>query len=333
MKLLFVLIALLPQAWGMPTAEGLFRNANNKELTGNLIVVTAMIERMPMMAGQSETAQVQQEVTLAKPLYYKWLLSLERDKLVDMIQVTYDQAQMKENQVRSTRYLPDLLKVVGSDNSLERSLFYGLMGVLALNRSELIAPTLTKYAQGFVTNAELMSRDKKNLYQQYKEYLEMKKKDEDVEANSPLKPEDPERAKAVSEILAAPMYRDAENVELVRIRGKLQWKVDLKNMLAYFSNEDHRLRQIDYQSPLGDISIRADDYVLFDGAHELPKTVIINDMSGAAWRLRFLGLSHLNNKRTPFTKRAQQYASAAKEGQSGRDQEEVATQINPPFIF
>lgn len=330
----FTLLGLFSsQLHSMPTAEGLFRNSNNKELTGNLIVVTAMVE--PIIA-QAEIAATQVEeaaIVQPKPSYYKWLMSLERENHIDLIQVTYNNSQLKENQVVFSRYLPDVKRVVADDNSLERSLFYGLLGTLVLNDSQLLAPTLSKYSQGFVANKELMSRDKVELYRQYKDYLEKKQKEDNVEANSPLKPENPELAKLVQETLAAPMYRNAENVKLIRVNNNLMWEVDLKNIVAYFSNEDHRLSRLDYQSPLGDLSLKVDDYVLFDGAHELPKTLIINDMSGKSWRVKFLGLSHINNRNTAFTKRAQDYATAAKNNQGTTESEVQQEIVSPPFVF
>jgi hypothetical protein len=331
MKILVLFLILVSfKSFAMPTAEGLFRNANNKDLAGNLIVITAMAERIE---GKRDDSSELENEKIQIPVYYKWLLSLEREKIIDLIQVSYNDAQMKEQQVVATRYLPELSKVVALDNSLERSLFYGLLGVFTLNSSRLITPVFTKHAQGFVSNQELMSRDKVHLYKQYKNYLENRQQ-VDEEANSPLKPEDPEKAKIVEEILTSPMYRDAENVKLERINGKLMWVVDFKNLTAKFSNEDHRLRRLEYQSPMGDIDIRTDEFILFNGSHELPKTMIYKDLAGKRWRLRFLGLSHLNNRNTPFTKRAEQYMNLAKE--NAKKIEMLApniTTLTPPFIF
>lgn len=341
--ILFILLTLAAQA--TPTAEGLFRNVSNKEPSGNLIVVTAMVEQMSSLTKDTATAAVNtpmlsSPVREEKPVYYKWLISLEREHAIDLIQVSYTSSQMKTNQVKEVRYFPDLSKVIASDNSLERSLFYGLMGVLVLNESTILKNTLSKYAQGFVPNKELMSKDKINLYQRYKEYLSKRQDDEML--RSPLEPEEEEKAQLVKETLNAPMYKDVGNVKLIRTDGELVWRIDLKSVVALFSNEDHRLKKVDYQSPLGDLRIIADEYVLFDGGHELPKTMIYKDMAGKSWKLRFTGLSHLTSRNTAFTKRAQEYADFAKANAILLQKKKVGpatsaapelVQTDPPFVF
>lgn len=338
MKKLVLVIALgLSQATlAMPTAEGLFRNVSNKEPTGNLIVVTAQVEplEMPLKENSLITAPATgpaTEAVIQKPAYYKWLISLEREKHIDVIQVTYNHADLKENHVKSTRYLPDLKKIVSADSSLERSMFYGILSMFVLNESEIIGGLMNKYAQGYVSNKELMSREKLNLYYRYKDYLEKRQANETLV--SPLEPEDAEKVQVVKETMAAPMYRDAGNVKLIRSEGELVWKVDLKSVAAFFSNEGHRLKRLEYQSPLGDLKMMADDYVLFNGTHELPKTVIIKDMAQKSWKVRFTGLSHLNNRSTPFTKRAQEYAEHAKSNTPKVPAPTNVVQVAPPFIF
>lgn len=308
------LISLVTTLNAAPTAEGLFRNVSNKETTGNLIVVTAQIEEFAAPIKENSLIQTtqsipEQEVQPDGPVYVKWLISIERERIVDVIQVLYNDPQMKKVSSAGVRYFPEFKKMMKNDSSIERSLFYALFMMLTLNDSELVGSVMTKYAQGYIPNKELMSREKINLYYRYKEYLE--KRQDDPSLVSPLEPEDEERAKQVQEILTTPMYRDANNVKLVRFDSELAWHVDVKNMQAYFSNEMHRLKRLDYQSPLGDIRILFDDYVLFNGTHELPKTVIIKDMSQKSWKLRFTGLSHLNSSKA-FTERAKDYAEAAK---------------------
>lgn len=334
-KLVLIFLMISNQSLcAMPTVEGLFRNVSNKEPTGNLIVVTAQVEplELPLKENSLITApMVSSTQDNLKPAYYKWLISLEREGYIDMIQVSYSGADLKEGQVKSTRYLPGLRKVVASDSSLERSLFYGLLSMFVLNESAMIGGILSKYAQGYVSNKDLMSREKLNLYYRYKDYLEKRQVNDTL--TSPLEPEDTEKAQVVKETMAAPMYRDVGNVKLMRADGELVWKVDLKSMMAYFSNEGHRLKRLEYQSPLGDLKLIADDYVLFNGTHELPKTVIIKDMAQKSWKLRFTGLSHLNNRSTPFTKRAQEYAEHAKGNATKTVASPDVVQVRPPFIF
>lgn len=339
-KLAFTLLFIASSnALAIPTVEGLFRNVNNKEPSGNLIVVTAMVSQMPSAAaatGLLQPSDIETGQEIKKPAYYKWLVSLEKEQTIDVIQVSYDDQSLKEEYVKTSRYFPDLRKVVENDSSLERGVFYGLMSVLVLNDSSVLKNILNKYAQGFVSNKELMSKEKIHLYQRYKSYLEQRQNDEAL--TSPLEPEDQEKQLAVKEVLAAPMYKDAGNVSLNREGGELYWKVDLKSITALFGNEDHRLKKIEYQSPLGDIRVIADEYVLFNGSHELPKTMIYKDMAGVNWRVQFTGLSHLNTRSTPFTKRAQDYAEAAKsfrKRQSAQvsDLENKIEQVQPSFIF
>lgn len=337
MKRIFLIyIALMSTStYAIPTIEGLFRNVSNKEVSGNLLVVTAQIEIFEQPLSENKlivaplvtSTEGQEENNISQPRYVKWLISLERENLIDVIQVSYKDATMKTVAPEGTRYFPDFKKMVLADNSLERSLFYSLLTVLTLNESEFMGAFMSKYAQGYVTNKELMSREKINLYYRYKEYLEKRQDDESL--RSPLDPEETEKAQQVKELIDSPMYRDAGNVRLVKSNGQLAWRADLKNMQAYFSNEIHRLKQIDYQSPLGDLKLVLDDYVLFNGAHELPKNLIFKDMAQKTWRVRFTGLSHLSSRNKAFSTRAQEYADAAKSPAPAVDY--IITPV--PFIF
>jgi len=340
MKIIAAIISLViaSNVQAVPTVEGLFRNVNNKEPSGNLIVVTAMVSKMETAspAGMGEEVEKESAEETKKPAFYKWLISLEKEQSIDVIQVSYEDQSLKEDSVVASKYFPDLKKIVENDSSLERGMFYGLMSVLVLNDSSVLKNILNKYSQGFVSNKELMSREKINLYHRYKVYLEQRQSDEALV--SPLEPEDQEKLSSVKETLSAPMYKDAGNVSLSREASELYWKVDLKSITALFGNEDHRLRKIEYQSPLGDLRVIADEYVLFNGSHELPKTMIDKDMAGVNWRVQFTGLSHLNTRSTPFTKRAQDYADAAKtyrKKQSAKATEQTVKlqQVQPTFIF
>lgn len=340
MKLIAVLMTFIisTNASAVPTVEGLFRNVNNKEPSGNLIVVTAMVSKMEIVptVGMIDETVAESTQVQKKPAFYKWLISLEKENSIDIIQVSYDDQSLKEDTVTASKYFPDLKKIIENDSSLERGMFYGLMSVLVLNDASVLKNILNKYSQGFVSNKELMSKEKISLYQRYKAYLEQRQNDEALV--SPLEPEDQEKQTYVKETLSAPMYKDAGNVSLSREASELYWKVDLKSITALFGNEDHRLRRVEYQSPLGDLRVIADEYVLFNGSHELPKTVIYKDMAGVNWRVQFTGLSHLNTRSTPFTKRAQDYADAAKafrKKQNAKpvDQTVKVEQVQPTFIF
>ncbi len=340
MKLIALILSLIvaTSASAVPTVEGLFRNVNNKEPSGNLIVVTAMVSKMPTISPEGMGEGLVGEVAeiIQKPAFFKWLISLEKEQSIDVIQVSYENQSLKEDSVTATKYFPDLKKIIENDSSLERGMFYGLMSVLVLNDASVLKNILNKYSQGFVSNKELMSREKINLYHRYKIYLEQRQNDEAL--MSPLEPEDQEKLLSVKEVLSAPMYKDAGNVSLSREASELYWKVDLKSITALFGNEDHRLKRVEYQSPLGDLRIIADEYVLFNGSHELPKTMIYRDMAGVNWRVQFTGLSHLNTRSTPFTKRAQEYAEAAKSYRKKQtakpaDLTEKVEQVQPTFIF
>src|SRR5690606_10198808 len=95
------LISLVTTLNAAPTAEGLFRNVSNKETTGNLIVVTAQIEEFAAPIKENSLIQTtqsipEQEVQPDGPVYVKWLISIERERIVDVIQVLYNDPQMKK---------------------------------------------------------------------------------------------------------------------------------------------------------------------------------------------------------------------------------------------
>jgi hypothetical protein len=253
----------------VPTEEGLLRNLSNADLPGSFITVKMMV--------QSLSEQEKSE-------YLKIQLALEGTRII-ALQTIYSNGQMLNSQVKSAKYIPDLLTQIKREKVPERSLFYGVMMMLTTNRSAGFEAFLEKNGVSVVKNKTILNEDKMKLLRAYRAHLVNSKGRSD--AGSPLNPGDPKAKEKVLELFRANTFERAKNVELVKKDNEFMWKVDWKSAQGFFSNEERQFREIDYNTGVGDaqIKIEASNYLLFNGTNELPKYLNMKDSKGNLFKL------------------------------------------------
>ena len=79
--------------------------------------------------------------------------------------------------------------------------------------------------------------------------------------------------------------------------------MDWKSTKAYFSNEERRLRILDYTVADTTVKLEANDYVLFNGTNELPKMITFKDSRGMISKLQILSLDTKNNREKKLNER------------------------------
>ena len=301
---LFLLLIFCSSSFGAaPSIEGLFRNPNSQDIDGNLVVLKAMIEREAT------------EEEYFKPAYYKFIFSIEGEDRVKFLQVEYTEGKMSKSDVVSTLFLNNFMSKVKNDELVERSLFYSLLTMYGLNKSEAISSILKRYSQNFVSNKDSLNKDKVELFNKYKEYLTAVKGAEEGQEDlkSPLDSEDEEEKKRIKEIKASSMYSENQSLKLIKDGRNFFLNLDLNGVTARFTNEEHRLVRMKVVKGTTEVESFFSDYILFNGRHELPKHVLIKDQEGANYNVRFLGLNVINNTGDNLAKRALSYKKIEEE--------------------
>ncbi|PIK14284.1 hypothetical protein [Halobacteriovorax sp. JY17] len=286
-----------------PSIEGLFRNPNSQDIDGNLVVLKAMIERDAT------------EEEYFKPSYYKFIFSIEPEDRIKFLQVEYSEGKMSNNDVVSTLFLNNFLPKVKNDELIERSLFYSLLTMYGLNKSEAISSILKRYSQNFISNKESLNKDKVELFNKYKKYLTAVKESEETteELKSPLESEDEEEKKKIQEIRSSSMYSENQSLRLIKDGRSFFLNLDLNGVTARFTNEEHRLVRMKVIRGTDEVESFFSDYILFNGRHELPKHILIKDQGGINYHVRFLGLNVINNTGDDLSKRALSYKKIEEE--------------------
>lgn len=272
-KLLIVMTISFAAHASVPTEEGLLRNLNNADLPGQYITVKSMVQSL------TEADKVD---------YVRFQISLDNPNSIALLQTTYSNGQMLNSQIKSVKYIPDLLTQIRREKAPEKSLFYGVLMMLTTNRSNGMEAFLEKNGVTVVKNKTILNEDKIKLLRAYRSHLVNNKGKGD--AGSPLNPEDPKNKEKVLDLFRSNTFKRAKNIELVKKDNEFMWKVDWKSAQGFFSNEERQFRAIDYSTPDTQIKIEASSYLLFNGTNELPKFMNVKDSAGQLYKIQTLGL-------------------------------------------
>ena len=292
-----LLIASATTNAAVPTEEGLLKNLNNAAIPGNLITIKALVQPQ----GGTGVGNIGAEADVVKSDYYKFIISLENPNSISLLQIAYSNAQMQNAQIRDVKYISDLMSFIKKEKTIERGMFYSVLMMLTTNRSQGLELFLEKSGVQVVKNKNILNEDKMKLLKAYRTYLATNKGK--GEANSPLNPSDPQSKSKVIELFRANTFVRSSNIELVKIESEFFWRVDWKSTKAYFSNEERRLRMIDFTTADATAKIEANDYVLFNGTNELPKTMTFKDTKGQSSKIQIISLDTKNNREKKLNER------------------------------
>lgn len=322
-KIFLILVMSLSVNANIPTTEGLFRNGSNADVSASLIVVKFLIEKEisdEALNLAPDASAAKEEVVFTeknqKPVYVKFLISLAPNDRVQLIQVSYSSGKMLDSQIIDVRYYSNLIdKIVKTDK--KTALFYSLLSSLALNRSDELDSFLKLNSKNYKSNDELVDPEKKALYSKYKRFLNLTKEDESLKESmdNPYRPQDPDIAKVVNKVKASPYMKRDENVSLVKENNQFFWKVSLDTMEAFFENDNLHLEKLSYGKVDKDLRVTLDDYILFNGNHEMPKHIKILDPENQL-NIRTLSLAHLNMANKSMNTRYSEYMAILKEANS-----------------
>jgi len=298
-SLLLFLISFTALA-SVPTEEGLLKNLNNEGINGNIITIKAMLQNTSgILNTPTETEMA------SKPDYYKFIISLENKNAVALLQVGYTSSQMLNTQIRDLKYIPDLLAAIKREKTPERGMFYSVLMMLTTNRSQGIEAFLEKSGVQITRNKNILNEDKMKLLRNYRTYLASNKGKGD--ASSPLNPSDPQSKARVVELFRANTFQRSKNIELIKMENEFMWQVNWKTVKAYFSNEERRLRIMEFSSGNSVIRLTAKDYIQFSSVNELPKFITFKGLNGVLSKMQILGLDVKTNREKSLPERFDEF--------------------------
>ncbi len=343
MKIITIILSTLIISLGagqvqgaIPTAEGLFRNGSNHDLDGNIALIDLVItevenkkfmESTPVVNSllSSEGTEAAIERNLMGPRYLRFIFD-SHDKGFKLLQLDYSSSNHSDSNVTGAYASTALRGKLNDEGYVERQLFYSILSMYSLNRSDEMADFLKKYCPEFKRNAEIINREKRELYDRYKKYLSAVNSDASLaeKLENPLKPKNEDDQKRVAELLTNKMYLSGEEVGLVKRGDGFQWKVEFKNFLAYFSNHDHRLRSLNFDIPGASVSVNADNYVLYNGVHSLPKIFMLKQRDGRLFRVQITDYKNFSSPEY-YSKKLNEHKDKIKSAQVG--------EALPPTMF
>lgn len=322
-----------------PTPEALFTNAGNQEVTANTIQFTFKLTELPpekeMVLVSPKDLGVEKDLIKQnfnqEPQYYKALFQKVSETRWEYIQAQYKRPSMKSDSIVHLYESGDFLNQMSKKTTLNPSqdLFYSSIFMFLLNERTPFVNFLKRSNKSFKENNELVNKDKKDLLEIYGRYLQTIKDDPTLkeELISPLKPDDPEEAKRVSEIMKQPFFKRFEGITLVRDQENFFLKFALENFEARFSNSDYKIESFVFEDLGRRIAANFYNYVLLNGKHEVPKFIVYN-IGSRKFKIEFLSLKHMSYNNVTYRR----VKSSLKEA-IGKTQSTYEFSLRPKFIL
>lgn len=308
----------------LPPVESLLRNGSNREISTNTIALTFKVSQLKSLDENTlkavEVSETQEKKSIIGTdedefeAYYK-IYFFANNGRYHIVQGVYENSDTKDGKpfdfyTKRNFYT----QFTGNEaETLDREVFYGALGSLVLNESSGLGNLLRKKSPRFKSNQEVMNGEKFSLLKRYKKYLEDIRKDPSLEnvLVSPLKPEDEEEQKKVDEVLKNEMYNSGDLVKLVKDRSKFFLNVDLGNFTMRYSEDNHHL--LEFKSLIGanPIELKFENYILFNGAHHLPKYLSFKDSLGKLYLVQMIQLQHFNSSDNFYRRKVGEFKKSA----------------------
>jgi hypothetical protein len=279
----------------VPRDEGLLRNPNNANVAGSVITIKAEIKKITDGVKESE----------GRNDFYKFVFVVDNN--ISLFQINYSGSQMLNNQIQDVKIFNNLSEAIKADRIPEKGMFYGVLTMLATNRSDVMESFIERTGSSITKNKSLLNEEKLKLLKTYRNYLiNVKGKGE---ASSPLNPQDPNEKAKVVELFRANTYEPSKNIELVKEGNEFLWKADWKSVKALFTNEERRLKYVEFSNVSAKARIDVQDFTMFNNVNELPKSTMIKDSLGNSYKMTIF---YEDVKKSQEKKIADRYEEAKK---------------------
>ena len=301
--ILFTCLFSLSTNAAIPTFEGLLRNGSNEDVTGDTVALSFILEHVsrPSVEGVE-----QDTIPLDPPAYVKVILTMNEREPINLLQVQYSAEGMSNEQIVSVERKDNLIQTLRQESHVEKSLLYSFLIKYGLNKSDGFNQLLSKISTEYRTNAQLVNPELRSLYSKQKAFLQ-KKPDAGEESISPLRPSDPEERKEVTKLLRENFIKESGHVKIMRQRNKFFWEVEMENIKALFTQENHQLRTMQLRSIDGLISVNVGEFIMFDGVHQIPRMITFSLPSEDVYRLKFTAHQDFVSRGKTHSQRVEDY--------------------------
>ncbi|OIQ18304.1 MAG: hypothetical protein BM556_08570 [Bacteriovorax sp. MedPE-SWde] len=342
MKYILLILACTYSFASVPTVEGLFRNSINPELDDSLVVLTL---KGKVLKVQDEESSEDKEPIYTEA-YYKFIFDNSNKKIKRVIKSKYESSSMGFSEIKDLQISKDIQLEANEANSNKR-IINAIIGMYAMNSSVLMSDVFKTYSSEYMTNEEVLNSEKKELLNKYKEYLVIKneydkklknlKKSGAVEdgsdieiadePKSPLTAEEETEKERISKLISDSMYKKSSQVRLAKEGKDYFWIMDMSNIWAKFTNEDHRLKHLKLTALDKVIEVIPHEAVTFAGKYKMPKNieVLIDDKQIT---LEILNYYTLKSKKKSYEQRAAEYKKYFEES-SARKKKKVEATVEP----
>lgn len=305
MKILILLTILFSFSShaAIPTFEGLLRNGSNPDVTGDTVALSFILEHVskPTIEGVEPDS-----VPLSPPSFIKAIFTMVEGEPIRLLQIQYAAEGMTNEQIIAVEKKDNLIQSLRQESYVEKALLYSFLVKYGLNKSDGFNQLLSKISPEYRTNAQLINPELRSLYGKHKNFLQNKSESEE-DAVSPLRPNDPEEKEAVSELLKENFIRESGQVKIMRQRNRFFWEVEMENIKAHFTQENHQLRSMQVRSIDGLLSVNIGEFIMFDGVHQIPRVITFSLPSEDVYRLRFTAHQDFVSRGKSFAQRVDDY--------------------------
>lgn len=283
--------------------EGLFRNGTNPDLAGN--VVTANVEMTQILATQKPTAVLDESMEVQSPLsdsipttelknYLKFIISI-KDKRYEVLQLVYNAISYNPETLERVKLFSSDKHLFAESPSFLSRLLYALIMMFSINDAQELSKIFKEIEPQFLLNKEILNTEKIGLYHKYKQYLLTLKSDPSLKSDikSPYDPEDPSKAQEVKEILSQSMYQQNDKIKLVKINDEFFWRLQLPSIEAYFFHETEFMKSLKIVYKGVTYEMTTEKFILYDGNHQLPRSLMVTVDGGPAYKLQFISYKQL----------------------------------------
>lgn len=315
----------------MPPLESLFRNPGNREVTEETSVLNLRVKELVTTQSLDETRLSRENYFDG---YYKFVFHQGKNKRLSLFQIGYKGSKIKNSfiqELREINFFPQFLSRKGRPS---QDVFWGLIVGLVLNRSDLISSFLEKTNRDYQPNREVLNGQVKNLYGDYKKYLQTIKDEPSLKDSliSPLRPNNEKAANKVKKILSMPFYWPSKKISLIKEGDNFYIVAKLEKITAKFNNQNLNLTEFRHTDPSGEILFQTFDYGLVNGVDKMPKNIIFHSF-GKVYHINIISLRRASYSEKSLEKIKKGWKESYKENKEQEVKKSVVTTYRPKFLL
>lgn len=314
----------------LPTPEGLFRNVANKTRVLPGVVVSFDIEE----SEEEDSFETDSDIEDRKMRTVKLYLTEESENNFKLVQVDYERLKSDPSSVLNYAERNNIFyQLRNKEPNSFKNFFQSLMMSLLLNDSKSISSFLRKRFPDYESNKILMNREKVSLYNEYINYLKKIKDNKLLKESleSPMTPEDTEKKASVGEIQKQAFFKKSNSVKLVKEGNSFFWDLSLNGLAARFSNEEKRILSLNASFEGEEVQMFFNNFILFNGSHELPKDWFIKRSGKKMVKLTFTSLRHFTPNKKLLRKKFSKIRKEIKDG--NRSLGEDALEFSRDYLY